>query len=212
MLVQCDFDGTITRNNLSTLLRESFARGDWRGIDARYLRGELTVERSNALQYALIREPREKLQTFVCEHIDLRPGFSNFVTYCRREGISFVIVSSGLDFYIEPVLARMGLPDLELHCGQATFGEDGIAVRYVDPEGKVIDSGFKVSYLTWLRERDSTVIYLGDGNSDVEAARQADHVFATGVLRHLLEAQSVPATPFADFCDVLRQVQRLRRA
>lgn len=212
MLVQCDFDGTVTRNNLSTLLRASFARGDWRSIDARYLRGGLTVEQSNALQYALIREPREKLQAFVCEHIDLRPGFRDFVTYCQREGMPFVIVSSGLDFYIEPVLARIGLPDLELHCGQTAFGEDGITVRYVDPEGNVIDGGFKMSYLTWLRQRDSTIIYLGDGNSDVEAARQADHVFATGALRHLLEAESVPATPFSDFYDVLRQVQRLRRA
>ena len=207
MLIQCDFDGTVTHNNTSVLLRERFARGNWREIEADYLEGRITVEQSNMLQFRLIRESQARLREFVRRHIDVRPGFSEFVTYCKQAGIEFVIVSSGMDFYIEAVLAEIGMADLELYCAQTSFTTDGIAVCYKDPYGNMIRSGFKLSCLTWLRQRDSNIVYLGDGYSDIEAARQADHVFAVSTLRRLLEAESIMSFAFTDFHDVMRQVR-----
>jgi len=209
MIIQCDFDGTIIRNNLSVLLRVKYAHGDWQRIDSDYLHGHLTVEQSNKLQFALIKEPKERLQAFVRQHIELRPGFVEFVRYCQESAIPFAIVSSGLDFYIEPVLAEIGMPDLELHCGQTTFSHDGIDVSYYDPEGNIVNHGFKKKYLTWLKERGTNIIYLGDGLSDLEAARQADHVFATGHLLDLLDTQSVACSAFSDFYDLQRQIRLL---
>ena len=207
MIIQCDFDGTITKNNLSILLRENFAHGDWRKIDSDYLHGHLTVEQSNRLQFALIKEPKDKLQEFVRQHIEVRPGFLEFVKYCRDTGTPLVIVSSGLDFYIETVFNEIGMPDLELHCGRTSFSRDGIIVSYRGPEGDTINQGFKKEYLTWLKKRDRHIIYIGDGLSDLEAARHAGRVFATGHLVRLLRAESVPCGVFSDFHDLLRQVR-----
>jgi len=209
MIIQCDFDGTIIRNNLSVLLREKYACGDWQKIDSDYLHGHLTVEQSNKLQFALIKEPKERLQAFVRQHIELRPGFVEFVRHCQESAIPFAIVSSGLDFYIEPVLVEIGMPDLELHCGRTFFSRDGINVSYYDPEGNVLNQGFKKKYLTWLRKRGTNIIYLGDGLSDLEAARQADHVFATGHLLDLLDTHSIARSAFSDFYDLIHQVRLL---
>ncbi len=209
MIIQSDFDGTIIRNNLSVLLREQYAYGDWQKIDSDYLHGRLTVEQSNKLQFALIKEPKERLQEFVCRHIELSPGFVEFVGYCRESAIPFAIVSSGLDFYIEPVLAEIGMPDLELHCGRTSFSRDGIDVSYYDPEGNIINQGFKKKYLDWLKKRGGDIIYLGDGLSDLEAARQADHVFATGNLLDLLGTHSITRRAFSDFYDLQRQIRLL---
>ena len=209
MIIQCDFDGTIIGNNLSVVLRENFSQGDWQKIDSDYLHGRITVEQSNKLQFALIKEPKEKLQEFIRQHIEVKDGFLEFVAYCRGTGIPLVIISSGLDFYIETVLDEIGVADLELHCGQASFSEDSIAVSYCDPEGNPINEGFKQRYLTWLKERGRTVIYIGDGLSDLEAARQADHVFATGHLLRLLGAGSVACSVFSDFHNLLQQVRLL---
>ena len=209
MIIQCDFDGTITRNNLSILIREHFAHGDWLKIEKDYIHGYLTVEQSNKLQYALIKEPKEKLQEFVRQHIEVRPGFPEFVKYCQDKGIQLIIVSSGLDFYIETVLIQIGMRNLELHCGQTSFGKDGIAVSYYDPEGNVINEGFKKKYLTMFKKRDNNVIYIGDGLSDLEAARSADHVFATGHLLRLLSTNSIAYNTFSDFYDLLQQVRHL---
>ena len=209
MIIQCDFDGTITRNNLSVLLRENFAHGDWQKIDSDYLNGRITVEQSNKLQFALIKEPKDKLQEFVRQHIEVKPGFLQFVRYCQDNGTSLVIVSSGLDFYIETVLAQIGMTDLELHCGQTSFSEDGIIVSYCDPEGNIINEGFKKKYLAWLKKRDTNIIYIGDGLSDLEAARDADYVFATGPLLKLLSTESVVCSGFSDFYDLLQQLRLL---
>ena len=209
MIIQCDFDGTIISNNLSVLLREKYARGDWQRIDSDYLHGHLTVEQSNQLQFSLIKEPKEKLQEFVRQHIEVKPGFVEFVRYCQESAIPFVIVSSGLDFYIEPVLAEIGMPDLELHCGRTSFSRDGIDVSYYAPEGNIINQGFKKRCLTWLKKRGTNIIYLGDGLSDLEAARQADHVFATAHLLDLLDTQSVACSAFSDFYDLQRQIRLL---
>ncbi len=209
MIIQCDFDGTIIRNNLSVLLRERYAGGDWQEIDSDYLHGHLSVEQSNKLQFAFIKEPKERLQAFVRQHIELSPGFVEFVRYCQESAIHFAIVSSGLDFYIEPVLAEIGMSDLELHCGRTSFGRDGIDVSYYDPEDNIINKGFKRKHLSLLKKRDNNVVYIGDGLSDLEAARQADHVFATGHLLDLLNAQSIACNAFSDFYDLLHQVHLL---
>ena len=209
MIIQCDFDGTIIRNNLSVLLRERYAGGDWQKIDCDYLHGHLSVEQSNKLQFALIKEPKERLQAFVRQHIELRAGFVEFVRYCQESAIHFAIVSSGLDFYIEPVLAEIGMPDLELHCGRTSFGKDGIDVSYYAPEGNIINQGFKKRYLTWFKKWGTNIIYLGDGLSDLEAAQQADYVFATGELLDLLDTHSIACSAFSDFYDLLHQVRLL---
>ena len=209
MIIQCDFDGTIIKNNLSVLLRDKYAVGDWQKINSDYLHGRITVEQSNKLQFTLIKEPKERLQAFVRQHIELRPGFVEFIRYCQENAIPFAIVSSGLDFYIEPVLAEIGLPDLELHCGRTSFSRDGIDVAYYDPAGNIVSEGFKKKYLTWLKERGTNIIYLGDGLSDLEAASQADHVFATGHLLDLLKTHSIEHNAFADFYDLQRQIRLL---
>lgn len=209
MIVQCDFDGTIITNNLSLLLRERFAIGDWQKIESDYLGGQLTVEVSNMRQYALIKESRGKLEEFARQNVEVRPGFLEFAERCREAGDGLVIVSSGLDFYIEAALDEIGASDLELHCARTAFGEDGIVVSYLDPEGSIIEEGFKKKWLARLEGQSDSVTYIGDGLSDLEAACAAAHVFATGHLHALLSAASVAHHTFSDFHDILCQMRRL---
>lgn len=209
MIIQCDFDGTIINNNLSTLIRENFAPQNWLDIESDFLKGNISVEQSNIYQFALIKEPKDKLQEFVRQHIKLKAGFIQFVSYCNDKKLPFVIVSSGLDFYIETVLKEFGLYNIELYCAQTSFTSNGIVVSYCDHEGNTINEGFKSSYLKWLQKRGGEVIYLGDGLSDLDAAHQANHVFATGNLKLLLERDSVTYHSFSDFHYVLDVIQNL---
>ena len=209
MIIQCDFDGTITRNNLSVLLREKFASSEWRQVESDYLERRLTVEESNRRQYTLVREPRETLQEFICQQAEFRPGFLPFIQRCRDAGIRFVIVSSGLDFYIEAALGKIGAPELELRCARTSFGQNGVLVTYFDPEGNVIEEGFKKRYLTWFKSQDEPIIYVGDGLSDFDAASSADYVFAVEQLHRLLSTSSVPHYTFSDFNDIWQQISRI---
>jgi 2-hydroxy-3-keto-5-methylthiopentenyl-1-phosphate phosphatase len=206
MLIQCDFDGTIITSNMSVLLREHFAHDGWQKIEEDYLSGLLTVEQSNILQYRLLKRDEEELREFVRRHAELRPGFTEFVHHCQKTGIPMIVVSSGLDFYIKITLEMAELDGLEIHSAHASFTNDGIAVTYRDPAGKLIDSGFKEGRLALLKERDSQIVYIGDGLSDVTAACQADHVFARDKLVNLLAARSIKCNPFSDFRDITGQL------
>jgi 2-hydroxy-3-keto-5-methylthiopentenyl-1-phosphate phosphatase len=209
MIIQCDFDGTIITNNLSILLREQFASSEWRVVESDYLAGRLTVEESNRRQYLMIKEPSEVLQSFVLQNIRVRPGFLDFVEYCHDRGLRLAIVSSGLDFYIKTVLKSIGIPDMEVYCASTLFGQDGITVQYIDPEGYEVTDGFKRRCFTWLRNRGGSIIYIGDGLSDLDVAVVADYVFAADHLHRLLQEASVPHYQFFSFTEIMHQMSRL---
>ena len=209
MIIQCDFDGTIISNNLSVLIREHFAPEEWRAIETDYLEGLITVEESNRRQFALIKEPKERLQEFVRCHIDVRQDFPEFTADCQTKGNHLVIVSSGLDFYIEVVLSELGMSDIELYCGKTEFNERGILVSYADQNGNTIKHGFKISYLNWLKQRDKSIVYIGDGLSDLEAARNANYVFATGHLAMLLKEEHISWSSFNNFIDIRNKLTLL---
>jgi 2-hydroxy-3-keto-5-methylthiopentenyl-1-phosphate phosphatase len=209
MIIQCDFDGTIIRNNLSVLIREHFAPDAWRAIEADYLRGQITVEESNRRQFALIKEPKERLQEFARCHIDVRRGFPEFTADCEAKGHQLVIVSSGLDFYIEVVLSELGISDIAMYCGKTEFNEKGIMVSYHDHNGNIIEHGFKISLLNWLKCRDKSIVYIGDGLSDLEAARHANYVFAKGHLATLMQKEDASWCIFNTFIDIQNKLTLL---
>ena len=78
MIIQCDFDGTITVNNTSVMIREKFAPVEWSEAEKEYLQRRLTVEQSNQRQYALIKTPREVLVEHARQQLKVRPGFLPF--------------------------------------------------------------------------------------------------------------------------------------
>lgn len=90
-------------------------------------------------------------------------GFPEFVADCKANGNDLVIVSNGLDFYIIVILSKLGIFNIELYCGETEFTEKGIMVRYIDQMGNEIEHGFKERYLNLLKQRDKTVVYIGDG-------------------------------------------------
>lgn len=206
MIIQCDFDGTIIENNLSVLIREYFAPEAWRVIETDYLEGRITVEESNRRQFALIKAPKERLQEFVRCHIQVRKGFPEFVADCEADENDLVIVSSGLDFYIETVLSELGIFNIELYCGKTEFTEKGIVLRYIDHTGNGIEHGFKERYLNWLKQRDKTIVYIGDGLSDLKAACHANYVLATGHLAMLLTEKYISWSSFDNFFDIRKKL------
>ncbi|MCK4273812.1 MAG: hypothetical protein KAW90_02885, partial [Dehalococcoidales bacterium] len=75
--------------------------------------------------------------------------------------------------------------------------------------GNIIEYGFKISHMNWLKKRDNRIIYIGDGLSDLEAARNANYVFATGHLVTLLKEEHVSWSYFTDFNDIRNKLTLL---
>ena len=211
LLVQCDFDDTITVGNVSTAIRTAFGPDELRKMDQEYLDGLYSVEESNIRQFHLVPANRKEIEDFVLAEVVVREGFVEFVDYCRRVGMKLVVVSSGLDLYIDPTLKRLGLDHLEVHSAAAEVSPAGIRVGYTDPSGRAVTQGFKESFLREFKRSGYTVIYIGDGLSDIVPASEADFVLARGRLEEHFMANSIPYHGYRTFEDVRRRVEEIRR-
>ena len=207
--VQCDFDGTVTVRDVGVAIMRTFASPQREEVEASYLAGEISVEESNKRQYALARVGPEELEQFISKTPVVRDGFTEFVGFCRAAGIPLVIVSCGMDLYIEPILKRLGMADIEHYSASARFKDGTVDVQYIDPWGVNRVEGFKSAYLRYLRQRGHPIIYIGDSISDIAPAMEADYVLATGTLVEYLRTRGKPHFPFDTFHDVTRYIKKL---
>jgi 2-hydroxy-3-keto-5-methylthiopentenyl-1-phosphate phosphatase len=209
--VQCDFDGTITEKDVSYLLLDNFADGNWRQLLQNYIAGKIAVGTFNRMAFAMVKADRQTLTDFMLtgDRVRIRPGFTELLKYCSRKNLEFVIVSNGLNFYIEAILEEMGIKGIEIFAAQSRFSTEGMQVKYVGPDGSQVEAGFKEAYTGLMKKRGYSVVYIGNGISDIHPARQSIHVFATGDLLELCRETELECTPFNDFNEVIRGLEAL---
>ena len=208
-LVQCDFDGTVTEEDTSFFLLDAFAQGDWRRLLREYKEHRISVGEFNTRAFAMVKADKPALLEALEGKIKVRAGFHGLVNYCRRRDFRLVIVSNGLDFYIEATLKDLGLENIEVHAAQASFHPEGMKVQYVGPDGKRLEDGVKEAYTKSFLKLGYRVIYMGNGDSDVAPAKYAHHVFATGELLAYCRENNLNYKPFENFIDVVRNLEQM---
>lgn len=203
LIVQCDFDDTITIGNVSTAIRTAFLTDNkWRQVEEKYLSGECSVEESNREQFSMMKTTEKDIEHFVLKNVVIREGFKNFVKLCQKINIRFVIVSSGLDLYIKPLIEKLNLGRIEVYSAKSTITPLGLNIKYTDPHGSPILHGFKDSFVKHFKSSGDTVVYIGDDRSDINPANQADFVIARSTLAEHMEYNSIEYHQFNTFDDV----------
>lgn len=191
------------------MILDAFATGDWRRLLTQYREGKIPVGRFNTRAFAMVKADKPTLLQFVRSKARLRAGFHELLAYCHRQGFEFVIVSNGLDFYINTILSDMGIDNIQVFAARTRFTADGIDVRYIGPGGNQLEDNFKDAYVSLFLGRGYRLIYAGNGISDVSPARQAHHIFATGELLTCCQEINLNCTPFTDLNDVIRGLESL---
>jgi 2-hydroxy-3-keto-5-methylthiopentenyl-1-phosphate phosphatase len=209
MLIQCDFDGTVTEEDIGFILLDTYADPAWRKVLEQYRRGKVSVGYFNSRAFSMIGKDEETLVEAVRKRAKLRSRFAELVAYARYRGFRFVVVSNGLDFYIKTILSDAGLGDIEVHAAKTEFLEDGLRVQYIGPDGTPLDTDFKESYIKDFVRQGHQVVYVGNGISDLAPAAHAHRIFATGELIDLCRRDGMDFLPFDDFRDVIRGLDNL---
>jgi 2-hydroxy-3-keto-5-methylthiopentenyl-1-phosphate phosphatase len=209
--VQLDFDGTVTEEDVSFLLLDKFAGDKWRKYLEQYTSGKISVAAFSKEVFGMIKADEKVLADFVLNspRVKVRPGFKELIDYCENKRIKVIIVSHGLTFYIEAILNKLGIKGLEIHAAENAFSPDGMKVRYLGPDGKELDAGFKEAYTDALSKKGYRVVYIGDGNSDIYPSRRADYVCATANLLKRCREEKLNCYPFNDFLDVIKIIDNL---
>jgi 2-hydroxy-3-keto-5-methylthiopentenyl-1-phosphate phosphatase len=209
--VQLDFDGTVTEEDVSFLLLDTYVGSIWREYLKEYTEGRIPVGTFNKKVFGMVKAGRKDMTDLVLnsDRVKIRPGFREYLEFCTQKSIKNVIVSNGLIFYIEAILKKIGLNNVEIFAARNSFGPRGMKVTYVGPDGTEMEVGFKEAYTDLLEKRGYDVVYVGNGASDIFSARRARHVFATDELLERCRRENVPCTTFTDFYDIIRGLETL---
>lgn len=199
-----DFDGTITEQDLLDSIAQTFGDMDvYREVDEALDRNGITLHEVIRREFEPVTAPLEEVVDWVLEHSSVRPGFRELVELARERGWRFVVVSSGFRQFIEPVLKREGVNDVELFSNEAQPDPAGWRIRFFD-ESECETCGEACKRLTVRAVApEGEVVYIGDGYSDRCAAEDADRVFARRGLEAYLRERGVGFTHFDDFHDVI---------
>jgi 2-hydroxy-3-keto-5-methylthiopentenyl-1-phosphate phosphatase len=206
--VVCDFDGTATTEDIGDQVAIRFAgHAAWRRAEDRFAAGELTFAALIEEIFAPVTATRDEIARFAREKAVLRAGLERFVAACRDALRPFLVVSAGLDVYIEAVLERLA-PEVrghvELRANHATCSPTGLSIAFHGQGGGCGRCGFcKGTVVDELHARGYRVVLCGDGTADRCAAERADVVFARGRLVHHCEDGGIAYQRFETFDEVL---------
>jgi 2-hydroxy-3-keto-5-methylthiopentenyl-1-phosphate phosphatase len=191
------------------MLLDAFARGNWREIYEQYRQNKISVGEFNTRAFAMVKASKAELLEAARGRVRLRGGLHELVSYCRRRGVRFVIVSNGLDFYIAAILKDAGLGDIEVYAAKTWFYRGGLKVQYIGPDSTPLSSDFKEAYTKAFLKQGYQIVYVGNGPSDIGPALHARHVFARDGMLDGCQEINLKCTPFNDLNDIVRGLQSL---
>ena len=204
-VIQCDFDGTISIDDVTDAMLERFARPGWREIEAEWEAGRIGSGECMKRQVALLDMSRAELDEFLAG-VAIDPHFLAFEKATRRLGIALQVVSDGIDSAIHRILALHGLEGLPVHANHLVQLDErrwrltspNAVARCVSACGTC-----KCELLAAHTATSHKVLFVGDGRSDFCVAAKADFVLAKARLIDHCVQEGIAHAAFGNFEDAL---------
>ncbi len=209
-LILCDFDGTISAQDMGYVLVNQFSSQNWEEIDREFREGKIGSKEAYSRIAEIMRGDESSVLRFVQEHSKIDLSFSIFYQYCRERGIDIKIVSDGLDFYIRKMLEIHDLSEIPFYANCTHFRDgEGIDISfpYSTEECGLCGTCKKKLVQVHGKEYDS-VFFVGNGLSDRCAAREADFVFAKDVLYTYCIKKEITCHFFKNFKEILNDLKK----
>jgi 2-hydroxy-3-keto-5-methylthiopentenyl-1-phosphate phosphatase len=201
-LIVVDFDGTITERDTLVEIVQSQAPDVFQQLEDDLDAGRITLRQCIEREFEAVRGEHDQIVSEAVRHVRVRRGFAEFVTAALAAGHRLVVVSSGFESIIRPVLDAAGVPELEVVAHEVRFSPQGSTVEFRHgDECDVCGQECKRSVVRSLG-KSRHVVYIGDGYSDRCAALAADRVFARRELAGYLKSDGVAFEPFDDFVQI----------
>ena len=211
-IIFCDFDGTAADQEVIVSLFKAFGQPGWEAVRDAVISETLSVREGVGRLFAQIPSHRvPEMVAYARRNATLRSGFREFIEYCRVQGHRFLLTSGGIDFYIYPLMEDL-LPRDQIYCNESDCS--GPTVRILWPHGCdehcLADCGMcKPSIMRRFPSEQYRRVVVGDGITDLPAARLADMVVARDLLSVKCREAGIPSEPFETFYDVMMVLDRL---
>jgi 2,3-diketo-5-methylthio-1-phosphopentane phosphatase len=207
LVVLCDFDGTISLNDVTDALLEKFASPEWEEIETAWREGLINSRECMSEQYALVKATEDELNSFL-DTVEIDQHFKEFAEFCGENGYPLVIVSDGFDYYIERILRNRGLAGIEVFSNHLEFKNGEIKTEFPHTSDECDTCGnCKTSIFHRFKTPENKVVYVGDGWSDRCIAHESDVIFAKHKLIDYCHERGLSYTPYSTFADILAEMR-----
>ncbi|MBK8550164.1 MAG: MtnX-like HAD-IB family phosphatase [Ignavibacteria bacterium] len=211
----CDFDGTITKNDvwINSLGKFVNDKNEFNIICEEMYSGKISSKETGIRHLDLIENfSPEKFDEYLDEET-IDEHFKDFVSYCNDNEFELTILSGGWDYYIEHVLKKENI-DVNFFSSKMIW----------DPVNKKLSSEFdhpdeycrscetckRNILINKTNDLDNEIsVYVGDGYSDFCVSGYADIVFAKGKLASHCWKNNITYFDYYDFSDVKRKLIKL---
>ena len=209
----CDFDGTIAVRDIGHHFFESLVSDTslWEELLEKWKIGLISSKECLMREISMIDAGREDLDRFI-ENEKFDPYFKDFVDFCEKRKYEFVILSDGLDYYIDSMLMNNGLGYLEFRANHLVFEMErisGIEFPWFDKIDCSLCGNCKRYHIEEIKRKGFTSIYIGNGYSDRCPAEYADIIFAKSDLLAHCRQKGLDHIEFENFRDVERELTEL---
>lgn len=200
IVIFCDFDGTVTKNDISVAILSKYAR--WGERTRTIVKGNIGSKAAYSEVANFVNASIDELRRFAKEVAQIEDGFLEFVDLVRSRKYRFFIVSDGFGFYIKEILAKYGL---EFDFFASELVSSGGDFKFDFPNSGSFCDLCATCKLKIIREKGGKnfKVFIGNGISDRCAVEEADIVFAKSRLQDICYMKGISFFHFDDFKDII---------
>ncbi|ETN39004.1 uncharacterized protein HMPREF1541_07046 [Cyphellophora europaea CBS 101466] len=223
-----DFDGTIFLQDTGHQLFDNFGCGPERRAElAKELEeGTRSFKEVSDELYASLDVPFESVFDVMKSALEIDPDFRTFHEFCVNNDIPFNVISAGLKPVLRRVLDHFIGADMSAHIDivandakvDSTTNKWEAVWLHADTDlGHDKAQSLQDYKTTAAMESDNgtvpLIVFIGDGVSDLPAARESDVLFARRGLKleEYCVDNNISYIPFDTFADIQREVIQLAR-
>lgn len=225
-----DFDGTITQQDTNDYITDHYGFG----IEQRKQGMRLILDGKDTFRDGF-QKMIDSWQVSLSEMIDilektitLDPHFKTFVHWAKEHQVPIIVVSSGMVPVIQALLKKLLgeelMKDIEVVANGYSLvpplndmsKKGGWNIRFRDDSGFGHDKSLTIrpyaEAAAELPESERpTLLYAGDGVSDLSAAKETDLLFAKAGNDLIIycERENIPFTPFEDWSTILAETEHI---
>jgi 2,3-diketo-5-methylthio-1-phosphopentane phosphatase len=209
-----DFDGTITTQDIGEAMFLKF--GDpirANEIIEDWIEQKINARESWQLLCNTVKNFEIKQFEKFLDDMKIDSTFKIFNEYCLSNKFEMRILSDGLDLYIERIMNREDLDDIEVFSNKLLFGSNNELIPvfpHTDSECNRC-ANCKRNHILNFSSEDEYSVYIGDGWSDVCPAQYCDFIFAKNSLLKYCESNRITYFPYNNFNDVIIKLDQLKQ-
>lgn len=204
-----DFDNTIATCDVFDSMLPRFSRDDlWVKLEKDWQKGKIGSHACLEGQISGISITKKALDKYL-SGIKLDPYFKKVVKLLTASKIKVAVLSDNFDYILKRILNYNSIRNLKVYSNKLQFARDRLIPRFPFRSKKCQACAHcKTKNLLANVAKDSIIIYVGDGRSDICPSQYADIVFAKEDLLKYFQEKKLTCFAYKSLKDVYTYFKR----